>query len=208
MTHIYAFGSVCRGEVTPESDVDLLALTAGADSRFNPDIYSVYSYGRMAEIWRMGTPFAWHLFLEARLLHSLDSSDYLRGLGSPAAYLAATEDCQRFLELFQKSAKSIRAGSNSVVFELSNIFLAIRNVATCYSLGVGAPDFSRHAARRLGTEGLDISEETFLTLERARLLCTRGLGESISPDLARSAFTQLELVEDWMQTLLTSVRKR
>jgi predicted nucleotidyltransferase len=66
--HIYAFGSLCRGEVSRNSDVDLLALVDGFDERFNPEIYSIYSYRRIEELWREGNPFAWHLSLESRLV--------------------------------------------------------------------------------------------------------------------------------------------
>ena len=56
--HIYAFGSVCRGDVLPSSDIDLLAITEGHDSRFDPNNYSIYSYNRIKELWQEGNPFA------------------------------------------------------------------------------------------------------------------------------------------------------
>jgi len=207
MAHIYAFGSVCRGEVTPDSDIDLLAVTGGFDSRFDSELYSVYSYTRISEIWREGNPFAWHLSLEARLLHSPDSSDYLRDLGSPAAYRRARDDCQQFFALFEGSANSLRAVTNSPTFELSTIFLAVRNFATCYSLGEGSPDFSRHSALRLRASSLAISESAFAILERARLLCTRGKGHTISHEDTTAAVSELTQIEDWMRCLLTTVRK-
>lgn len=206
MAHIYAFGSICRGEVTPESDIDLLAITQGFDQRFDPNVYSVYSYTRIAEIWSEGSPFAWHLSLEARLLHSPDSSDYLRELGTPENYKWVARDCQKFFALFKDSENSLFAGTNSPVFELSTIFLAVRNFATCYSLGVGVPDFSRHSALRLGTNSLKISGDVFGILERARLLCTRGAGAMISQDEVDFVAATLGGVGDWMQHLLLSAQ--
>jgi len=205
MAHIYAFGSVCRGEVTPESDVDLLAVTQGIDQRFNSDLYSVYSYARLAEIWSEGSPFAWHLSLESRLLYSPDNSDFLRELGVPAAYTSAARDCQKFFALFAGSANALRARTNSPVFELSTIFLAVRNFATCYSLGTGLPDFSRHSALRLGANSLVFSSDVFGVLERARLLCTRGVGAMISQDETASVTLALGEIEGWMRTLLITV---
>ncbi|OQR35406.1 nucleotidyltransferase [Pseudomonas sp. T] len=205
MAHIYAFGSVCRGEVTSESDVDLLAVTQGSDQRFNPDVYSIYSYARLADIWSEGNPFAWHLSLESKLLYSPNDSDYLRDLGAPAAYTSATRDCQRFFGLFACSADALRAMTNSPVFELSTIFLAVRNFATCYSLGTGAPDFSRHSALRLGADSLVIANDIFDILERARLLCTRGVGEMLSQEEAASATLILGEIEAWMRNLLIKV---
>ena len=61
--YIYAFGSLCRGQVDLESDVDLLAIVDGHDDRFDPSKFSIYSYNRVREIWQEGNPFAWHLSL-------------------------------------------------------------------------------------------------------------------------------------------------
>jgi hypothetical protein len=200
--HIYAFGSVCRGDVTLESDIDLLAVTRGLEKLFNPDSYSIYSYSRIADIWKEGSPFAWHLSLEARLLYSPDNSDYLRELGAPAVYRSAARDCNKFFTLFTDSAIALREGTNSPVFELSTIFLAVRNFATCYSLGVGNPDFSRHSALCIGVNSLSLSRDSFLTLERARLLCTRGIGAMISRDEVISVVLELEIIDKWMRTLI------
>ncbi|MNK86672.1 Nucleotidyltransferase domain protein [compost metagenome] len=208
MAHIYAFGSVCRGEVTPESDIDLLAVTRGYDQRFDPDQYSIYSYARMAEIWDEGSPFAWHLSLEAKLLHSPDGSNYLHELGAPAAYRWAARDCQKFFALFKDSADALRSGTNSSVFELSTVFLAMRNFATCYSLGAGEPNFSRYSVLRFQANSLVVSKDIFAILERARLICTRGIGEIISQQEAAFVTMELGKIEDWMRNLLMSVREK
>lgn len=205
MTHIYAFGSVCRGEVTRESDIDLLAITQERDQRFDPDQYSIYSYARLAEIWDEGSPFAWHLSLESKLIYSADGSDYIHELGVPAAYRSAARDCRKFFTLFKDSADELRSGTNSLVFELSTIFLAMRNFATCYSLGVGIPDFSRHSILRLQEINLVVSKDVFAILERARLICTRGVGEMISQKEAGVVTIELEEIEGWMRSLLMSV---
>ena len=133
--HIYAFGSVCRGDISPGSDIDLLAIVEGYDSRFDPDIYSIYSYKRIREIWKEGNPFAWHLSLEARILFSSDRSDFLSSLGSPALYRNCVRDCDKFFSLFREARISLEKNSTSKVFDLSMIFLSIRNIATCFSLG-------------------------------------------------------------------------
>src|SRR5262245_60779312 len=101
MTHIYAFGSVCRGDVSPGLDVDLLAVVQRYDPRFSPDTYSIYSYERIGELWAEGNPFAWHLSLESKLLYSPDRSDFLRSLGRPRSYRRCYQDCSKFFVLFQ-----------------------------------------------------------------------------------------------------------
>jgi predicted nucleotidyltransferase len=130
--HIYAFGSVCRGDVSPASDIDLLAVVQGHDQRFSPDDYSIYSYERIREIWEEGNPFAWHLAFEAKLLYSSDESDFLKSLGKPMAYRNCLQDCEKFFALFRESRYSFESHADSKIFDLWIVFLPIRNFATCF----------------------------------------------------------------------------
>ncbi|QZY89839.1 nucleotidyltransferase domain-containing protein [Pantoea dispersa] len=198
--HIYAFGSICRGEVDSFSDVDMLAIVSGRDERFNPIDYSIYSYERINELWKEGNPFAWHLFLESMLIYSPDSVDYLRGLGKPSSYNSGLIDCEKFLEIFISAKDSIESSVLTEVFDLSSVFLSIRNFATCFSLNCNVrPDFSRNSARNLGIHSIPISGLTYHLLERARVLCTRGTGEILSTDDIKNAKSQLGLIESWMR---------
>jgi hypothetical protein len=201
--HLYAFGSICRGEVEPASDVDLLALVDGMDARFDPMVYSIYSYKRMRKMWEEGSPFAWHLWRESRLIHADCGKDWLREQGSPAAYPSTEEHCLRFFTMFSGAAAALKGPTPSVVFELSTVFLAMRNFATCYSLGfLETADFSRRSPLRLGSQSVGLSEEEFRIFERARLLCTRGFGDALVDrelELARKALAGIEL---WMVKLM------
>jgi hypothetical protein len=200
--HIYAFGSVCRGDISLNSDTDLLAITDGHDSRFDPDIYSIYSYKRIKEIWQEGNPFAWHLALESKLLFSSDQNDYLKSLGNPAAYRNCFRDCQKFYRLFREACTSIAANSTSRVFDLSTIFLSVRNIATCFSLGVTAhPDFSRNSATKLDLFSIKISSGAYQVLERARILCTRGNGNDITDSEVDIAILEFDEIDKWMDRL-------
>lgn len=204
--HIYAFGSVCRGEVTPGSDIDLLAVVSGVDRRFDPETYSIYSYGRLSEIWMEGNPFAWHLHLESKLIFSDDRMDYIERLGPPRRYSRALEDCRKFQVIFNRARAALTAKSKSPVFELSTVYLSVRNIATCFSLGMGpTPDFSRHSALRLGADSLEIPASSFGALERARILCTRGLGPSLTVDEIRDANRILDCIGGWMDNLVRKV---
>lgn len=206
--HIYAFGSVCRGEISIDSDVDLLAIVQGHDARFSPDDYSIYSYERIREIWTEGNPFAWHLSIESRLLYASDQFDFLGSLGNPRPYTKCRQDCEKFFALFREARESFRAHRDSRVFDLSMVFLAIRNFATCFSLGALAkPDFSRNSALRLGNYSLPISVNAYNVMERSRILSTRGVGESIADQDAQIAFEQFSDIEDWMDRLLTEASK-
>jgi hypothetical protein len=204
--HIYAFGSVCRGDVSLSSDVDLLAIVCGHDPRFNTQEYSIYSYERVREIWAEGNPFAWHLSLEARLLYASDALDFLGSLGRPKPYRTCRQDCEKFFALFQDARESFGSQASSRVFDLSMVFLAVRNFATCFSLGrLPRPDFSRSSALRLGTYSLSIPSEAYGVLERSRLLSTRAVGPLVTGQEAGVAFDQFCHIEEWMKALLREV---
>jgi Nucleotidyltransferase domain len=206
--HIYIFGSLCRGDVVQDSDVDLLALTSGYDPRFNYETFSIYSYERLKELWAEGNPFAWHLHKESRLVFSSDAVDFISLLGEPNRYQRCEEDCRKFFSVFCRARECLVEGSSNVTFELSNLFLAIRNIATCYSLGVGnKPCFSRRSALEIGPRSLCIPDDAFSVLERARILCTRGSGNKLLEGEVNRVRMQLDLVMGWMNGLLSEVSK-
>lgn len=204
--HLYAFGSICRGDVNPSSDVDLLAVVDGFDERFDPNVYSIYSYQRVREIWSEGNPFAWHLATESKLLFSTDGSDLFWSLGNPSCYRACRQDCDKFYQLFADARASFMQNDASKVFDLSMVFLGIRNFATCFSLGcLEKPDFSRHSALRLGASSLPIAVEPYAVFERARILCTRAQGRAITDGEADLAAREFPVIEEWMTRLLSEV---
>jgi len=204
--HIYAFGSVCRGEIRANSDIDLLAIVNGIDERFDLNLYSIYSYNRLTEIWNEGNPFAWHLAKEAKLLFSSDGSDFLDSLKIPQPYQSCRQDCEKFYRLFSEACRSFVQNETTKIFDLSMVFLGIRNFATCFSLGqLNTPDFSRHSALRLGSSSLMIPSDAYEIFERARILCTRGLGTAISKGETNRAAHEFRAIEEWMETLLLRV---
>ncbi|MGP3064886.1 nucleotidyltransferase domain-containing protein [Serratia ureilytica] len=198
--HIYAFGSISRGEIDSFSDIDMLAIVSGRDERFNPRDYSIYSYERINELWKDGNPFAWHLFLESKIIYSPDNVDYLRSLGKPSNYNSGLADCEKFLEIFISAKDSIESSNLTVVFDLSTVFLSMRNFATCFSLDCDVkPDFSRNSARNLGIHSIPVCDLTYQLLERARVLCTRGTGEILNTDDIKQVKSKLYLIESWMR---------
>lgn len=207
--HLYAFGSVCRGEVSLDSDIDLLALLEGYDPRLDPAKYSIYSYSKMRLLWERGSPFAWHLAAESRLLFASDDADFLRSLGQPSHYREAAADCEKFLGVFSAARASIGESNKSGVFDLSTVFLSVRNIATCFALGVlRKPNFSRHSALALsGDFLLPISQDSYLVLERARILCTRSIGEDISEIDAARTIAEFDALEEWMVALLKEANR-
>ncbi|EGA65427.1 nucleotidyltransferase domain-containing protein [Vibrio brasiliensis] len=206
--HIYAFGSICRGDIDIGSDVDMLIIAKGQLDNINPSDYSIYSYDRIKELWEQGNPFAWHLHLESKLVFSQDSSNFLSELGCPSAYSDGESDCVKFYEIFKSACFSINESALSREFDLSTVFLAMRNFASCYSLAyLQRPDFSRRSSINLGALSVPIDREVFDVLESARILCTRGVGSSLTEPQVFAAIESLSQIEYWMQSLIRRVDK-
>jgi hypothetical protein len=199
---IYAFGSVCRGEIATGSDIDLLAIVNGHDSRFDSSDYSIYSYERIQELWKEGNPFSWHLFLESKLIYSSSNKDFIKDLGKPSEYSKGLNDCIKFKSIFQEACISLNKSNLSQILDLSTVFLSIRNFATCFSLSHGIPDFSRSSAIRLNGNSIPISQEVYSIFERARILCTRGKGTMLTTEEINMAVSSLNVINDWMNKLL------
>jgi hypothetical protein len=186
----------------------MLALVEGRDDRFDPDLFSIYTYKRIGELWAQGNPFAWHLTLESRLVFASDSLNYIETLGMPSPYRDCVSDCEKFHLLFLEARKSLMHDRRAEVFDLSTVFLSIRNIATCYSLGVcDRPDFSRHSAIRLpNKDRVPLSIDAYAIIERARILTTRGCGEPIQESEIERVIAELDNVIGWMQHLVGRAR--
>lgn len=200
--HIYAFGSICRGEIGPGSDIDLLAISSGDSNQLSRSQFSIYSHSKIQKIWLDGNPFAWHLHLESKLIYSSDSRDFISALGKPAIYRGQEKDCQRFFEVFEEALASINKDRSSVVFDLSAAFLALRNFATCYLLGGGNYDFSRGVALRLMDDFSASEISAYSLLERARLLCTRGYGPMLTNAEIDDAVSKLPKFKERMREFI------
>ena len=205
---IYMFGSVCRGEVDIGSDVDvLIVLDSGEHHDLDLDKFSIYSHEKIMELWKQGNAFAWHLYDESVLIFSPREVDIIQQLGVPARYDTAISDCERFHRIFNTSKTSLIDDTNSPVFELSNIFLSIRNFAICYSLGMNAPRiYSRDSAVCLGVDSL-ILESNYDLFRRCRLLSSRGYGTQLTSAEIESAKSCLSLINDWMIRLLEKLKR-
>lgn len=199
-THIYAFGSVCRGEVDLGSDIDLLACTEDENSDLDKEKFSIYKHSRIEELWTEGNPFSWHLCLESKMIYTSDGNDFIKNLGRPSPYIKAIEDCNKFLELFIQSYQALIEEKNSRTFHISCMFLATRNFATCYSLNNQNPVFSRRSPFLI-KDKLEISNEVFNTLTQARILSTRGYGCALNEMQINDVMNYAPRILDWMQRL-------
>ena len=203
--HLYAFGSLCRGEFDELSDVDLLACVETQEQAqvIDSGRFSVYTRERIRGLWREGNPFAWHLHLESKLVFASDREDFLRELGAPSEYTKSDEDRAKFMRLFEESVRSLRSATDSQVFHLSCMFLATRNFATCYSFTCGRPIFSRNSPLVIDAP-VRLSTEVFSILVRARVLSTRGIGAALTSHEIYTAMQSCAQIHDWMRSLLPS----
>lgn len=206
--YIYIFGSICRGEIDKQSDIDLLAIVDNLKSQiqFDTNKFSVYTIDRLKELWKEGNPFAWHLFLESKLIYSENDFDIIKNWGAPNVYSNLTNDLAKFSNLFKDSVESLKQSENSKIFDLSMIFLSVRNFASCYSLGyLEDYNFSRDSALNLNNNKLKISNDCYKILERARILSTRGTGPLITKEETKVVLLELDKIEKWFQIITKSI---
>ncbi|HHF4806671.1 TPA: nucleotidyltransferase domain-containing protein [Haemophilus influenzae] len=202
--HIYVFGSLCRGELDNKSDIDILIIS---DEKFGSEYnkYSVYSYEKIRELWLDGNPFAWHLYLESKLVFSSEENDFLRELGEPKKYSNVRNDFYKFKDIYTNSLKSLELKSNSV-FNLSCIFLAIRNISTCYSLYLEKAVFSRRAMLKI-TPSINIPMDVIETLEKCRILSTRGVGDDLNKLELENVISHIDSIDKWLDKIERNINE-
>jgi len=203
---IYAFGSICRGEIDKYSDIDILVVTEASSIQEYPSNYSYYKKMTLKKLWEEGNPFAWHLYSEAKLLFSLKSKDYIKELGKPSKYKNMKKDIKYLLKIFEEAKSSIEFDFSSLTYDLSIVFLVIRNVATCYELGVNQRFcFSRDSAIEIGDNKLKIPLSDYNTLKSCRLLSTRGVGKMPTKSEFKSVIDQLPRLEKWIMLIESKI---
>lgn len=206
--NIYIFGSIVRGEIDHYSDVDLLLIKDDEISDADPSKYSIYTEERIKSMFTEGNPFAWHLFYESVLVYS-SGEDYIKSLGVPSIYSNCKSDLQKFKELFEQSFNSLKDNNFSTTFDLSMIFLAIRNFATCYSLGVyEKPIFARTSFEKLIDFPLNINRKVVDLLMMSRISSTRGLSYEIDEYDLELFYQNADDIKNWFNKILKHYESR
>lgn len=202
---IYGFGSIVRGEIDKFSDIDLLILKDIEEdiSNIDKEYFSIYTYQRIEELWEEGNPFSWHLFIESKCLYSTSSIPFLKTLGEPNNYNNLLPDLFKFYQLFIDSKISIEIERHSVDFDLSMIFLAIRNFSSCFSLGfLKKNEFSRDVALKIGAYSINLNPKIYNRLRESRILATRGIGKSITENELKLVQNEFQTINSWFIKLL------
>lgn len=176
MREFYVFGSVCRGEPDPGSDVDVLVISdqPGA-ARELPTAWSIYSTKRLRQLFARGTLFAWHLYLEAVPIWPRGEPGFLKRIGPPAAYAGAKREISDLQKILRSAVTEIEHGTPSPVYEFGLIALACRDTAMAASpVLAGHFDFSRHAPLALSAARFPLTQRQFDYLLACRRATTRG----------------------------------
>jgi hypothetical protein len=197
---IYAFGSVTRGDVSPTSDVDILVVDDIPSSSRFPRDWSVYSKSVVSKYYRAGRLFAWHLHLEAVLLHPAGAGGFLAKLGTPSRYTTAAEDIADLRVLLSSSLDEIRRGSPSQVYELGLVYTALRDVAMSASWQLlGRPSFGRYVPYEI-TPPCPLPRPAYETAMKSRHASTRGTPQPADCHAAASAALASPLLE-WLDLI-------
>ncbi|MCA4698436.1 nucleotidyltransferase domain-containing protein [Aeromonas hydrophila] len=205
MSHeIYLFGSICRGESTPTSDVDVLVVPFEVDSSRFPQSWSVYSPELLAEYFKAGRLFAWHLHLEAKCVYSSRSESFLATLGPPAPYSTIVDDIDDLDALLNEALTELASGTENVIYELGIVYTAIRDLAMSVSWSLlGSPCFSADAPYRLPLAQplpRDVYHQTMV----ARHASTRGSQVNFDPSITAKIVTNASL-ENWVASLREAI---
>lgn len=206
--YLYIFGSACRGELDEFSDIDLIAIHDQQEdiNHLDSNKFSIYRENKIKKLWLDGNPFAWHLYLESKLVFSSDGKDFLRGLAQPNEYTEGINDCKKFYDILQISINSIKEDKHSVIFDFSSIFLCLRNIATCYSLHKRIPIFSRDSAIFLTDYPLKIDNKVYEILKKSRFSNTRGTNLILDESDILSVINSLATIDTWAKNLIQMMK--
>lgn len=173
---IYLFGSICRGETCPTSDVDVLVLPFTDDRSSFPTNWSIYAPELIREYFIKGRLFAWHLHLEAKCIFTPHATPFLNALGAPTPYTTMYKDIDELESLLQEAIQELANGTSNIVYELGIVYTAIRDLAMSASWKLlGAPCFSSNAPYKLPNP-CPLKFATYEQVKLARHSSTRGIG--------------------------------
>jgi predicted nucleotidyltransferase len=212
------FGSVARGDVTPASDLDVLAVVSRRLSPAETDDVraelcgvfgtkadvAFYTLDRLREMFVTGHPFAWHLAMEARRVDM--STHVLESLPTPPRppVAAITYDVGQLSDL----AHSVRhAGGKcpaSAAYEAGIAYVCIRNAAISASfILLDRPVFAQSAPFVLsGHLGMrpPVCEQDYRAMANTRRLSLRG-EEMVDRLDWNWLASRLEGIESWMDAI-------
>lgn len=211
---VYLFGSVSRGEIDDLSDLDILAVVEDGEGKLSENIVlekiphtyanlipSISWYGkkRLAEMFKNGELFAWHIYQENIPLY--DPNNFLEMLDIPSFYADSLVDVKSFFEILSEIPIQLKGNKNNAVYEAGLIYICLRNICMSASSTFNhKPDFSRYSPFNLqNVKSCPISMADYKKLLMCRLSGQRGIE---APREINSAN-----VLEWYQELLPWIKE-
>jgi hypothetical protein len=201
---IYVFGSICRGESTKTSDVDVLVVSSRREKSRFPIDWSVYSPELISEYFTKGRLFAWHLHLEAKCVFCPREEPFLTKLGRPAPYSTIATDIDELEGLLKVALNELVDGTNNVIYELGIAYTAIRDIAMSASWSLlKVPCFSADAPFCLPIAS-PLPYPVYQQAKLARHASSRGAKLDFDHTNTVNAITNAPL-ERWVSSLRESI---
>ncbi len=195
---IYAFGSFVRGEIDPESDVDILCICSNKEKINIPSSVQIYSIEDYLSIHKKGDLFAHHLYKESRIIHTTNGKNIIQSLGNPGPYLAWNGDMKLFVEVARYSVKKVNDVKQSV-FSKGTLYMSLRDMAMIYShIQMGISDFSKYVPYNINVP-IDIDREVYQILKQCRTSSTRGTWDSKNLDDLNTV--HIERIDLWINKM-------
>lgn len=192
---VYLFGSLVRGEMDAHSDVDMLCIYEDSDYESIPAYMQKYTVEELAEIFKEGDLFAYHLHTESQLIYTSDGIDIIRGIGTPELYANWKDDLNTFIELALYSLGKLKESKDSI-FNKGILYMSLRDMAMIYThVKMAATDFSKYVPYHTDIP-FNVSIETYESLRLCRLSSTRGTwSDGIVSNLPDECYVS---VRDWI----------
>ncbi len=203
----YLFGSLISGDIDAGSDVDILAVVADGTMRTGiPEGWSVYTAAKIREIFARGTLFAWHVYLESKLVFPANSKGILAELGPPADYENAKYEVAELKALAERAIAALSSGTPSKVFEHGLLYLAARDIAMAASKWVnGEFNFSKYAALQLRELPLPLTRQEYEFLMNCRRASVRGTALTWQPQLECTIKEKWILLVEWCHRVYSAI---
>ncbi len=185
---VCVFGSMARGDYDGSSDADILVVVEDRSGKVCEDLVADYVrpwvaqlptiswYGRhrLQSMFRNGHLFAWHLYLESKVLWG--PSAIVDVFGRPAPYKDALLDMSSFHEVIEGVPHALRHCMNNAIYEMGLLYVCVRNIAMSASWHFcGEPDFTRYSPFNPKLRELCATRRSYELAMSCRMASQRGL---------------------------------
>ena len=212
-------GSAARGDMDSLSDIDFtVVVTDEVDPRGiqgNPIIAidnearcdaSVYTLSGFRGLVDPPSLFAWHLALEGQHL-GVSEGPAAALLKDLRPFEDHVEDLHVLCQLAREASDALRAGRDTMTFELGVLGTVVRNTAIVVTHFDGTPDFSRCAPLRLldhPVVPLPFQGAGYAALAQAR---KAGEGVAVAPKVCHDEYQRVaNCITEWISRCIQYVR--